>query len=137
MDCPRLAPVAVCGLLLACGEQQESAVAEESAETARLHPWDWEPADPELAAGRGVYLAECALCHDEGEEGAPPLGDREQWDRRSARDLAILLDHAINGFIGEDGEMPARGGTETLSDEEVTLAVRYMLAASTRSTTEP
>ena len=30
--------------------------------------------------------------------------------------------------MGEDGEMPARGGTETLSDEEVTSAVRFIIA---------
>jgi len=39
-----------------------------------------------------------------------------------------LLDHGINGFTGSDGEMPARGGTESLTDEEVTNAVKFMLA---------
>lgn len=131
MPRPRLAFVP-CLLFVACGDPDDTPPAAEHEPEAPAHPWDWIPADPELHAGREVYLAECALCHDEGEEGAPALGDRAQWDQRSAQDLAILLDHALNGFIGEDGEMPARGGTDTLTDEEVTRAVRFMLAASTR-----
>jgi len=114
--------------LAACkpsGEQAASAVEEDS---HPKHPWDWIPEDEALVAGREVYLAECSFCHDEGEEGAPRLAKKAEWDEREAKGLAVLLDHAINGFQGPDGKMPARGGTDTLTDEEVTNAVNYMLA---------
>ncbi|MGJ8724964.1 MAG: c-type cytochrome [Roseibacillus sp.] len=105
---------------------------EEAAETEKEikpeHPWDWIPSDPDLLAGRAIYQIECSGCHDEGEEGAPSLAKAEEWETRSEKGLAVLLDHAINGFQGPDGEMPARGGTPSLTDEEVTNAVNYMLA---------
>lgn len=102
----------------------------ESAEKSEEHSeeTEWTPTSPILIAGKGIYDNECALCHDEGEEGAPRLSSKKQWTKREAKGLATLLDHAINGYDGPDGEMPARGGTKTLTDEEVTNAVKYMLA---------
>ena len=41
----------------------------------------------------------------------------------------VLYDHAINGFFGPDYTMmPERGGNPDLSDEQVRLAVDYMVA---------
>ncbi len=122
-------------LFTACGEREE-ANAPQSPTTAgehATHPSDWIPDDTQLAAGRSIYVVECSLCHDEGEEGAPSLSDGEQWNTRRTQGEAILIKHAIEGFIGKDGEMPARGGTDSLSDEEVTNAVRYMLEATGRT----
>ncbi len=95
---------------------------------AKIHPWDWEPEESHLIAGRAIYLQECALCHDEGEEGAPALTHVRQWEKRAVKGLDLLVENAINGFVGEDGKMPARGGTETLTDLEVRNAVEYMVA---------
>ena len=91
------------------------------------HPWDWEPTDSALKAGKVVYLAECASCHNEGEEGAPALTKSKEWAKRKAKGIATLFDHAINGFDGIDGEMPARGSTPSLTDEEVKNAVSFMI----------
>ena len=44
--------------------------------------------------------------------------------------METLVDHAINGFTGEAGYMPPKGGRLDLSDEEVTAAVEYMVAES-------
>ena len=104
-------------------DSQEASKAEQEE-----HPDTWTPTDPILLAGQTIYQNECALCHDEGEEGAPRLSKKSQWTKRSAKGLDTLIKHAINGFDGRDGEMPARGGTESLTDEEVTNAVKYMLA---------
>jgi cytochrome c5 len=41
-----------------------------------------------------------------------------------------LKDHAINGFQGSAGYMPAKGGRVDLSDEEVASAVEYMVSES-------
>ena len=104
-------------------DSQEASIAEQGS-----HSDTWSPTDLILLAGQTIYQNECALCHDEGEEGAPRLSKKSQWTKREAKGLDTLIDHAINGFDGPDGEMPARGGTETLTDEEVTNAVKYMLA---------
>lgn len=93
------------------------------------HPWDWIPADKILADGREVYMAECSMCHNEGEEGAPALTRADEWKLRIEKGIPMLIDNAINGSSGDDGEMPARGGTPSLSDEEVSAAVHFMIAS--------
>ena len=113
--------------LVSCGDSSETG-APKKVDEPHGDPWDWSPADVPLALGRQIYLAECALCHNEGEEGAPALHRKAEWERRLAKGEDTLIAHALDGFIGEDGEMPARGGSDHLSDQEVINAVRYMLA---------
>ena len=114
--------------LFSCKSSSEEAAAEPEKESKPAHPWDWIPEDPDLLAGRAIYQVECSGCHDEGEEGAPSLAKADEWATRADKGLDVLLDHAINGFQGPDGKMPARGGTPSLTDQEVTNAVNYMLA---------
>ncbi|MEO0998646.1 MAG: c-type cytochrome [Pseudomonadota bacterium] len=91
-------------------------------------------AGPEPAAtvmsGPQVYNAACIACHGAGVAGAPAYGVAEQWSARIARGNDVLYDHAINGYMGEAGYMPAKGGRTDLSDDEVRAAVDYILAGS-------
>ena len=41
-----------------------------------------------------------------------------------------LNDHAITGYQGADGVMPAKGGNMALSDDDVVNAVAYMVESS-------
>ena len=109
-------------------EDEKDKPASDSDQPKIQHPWDWVPNDPALVSGREVYLAECALCHNEGEEGAPALTRKDEWATRIATGEEALIGRAIKGFIGEDGEMPARGGSDYLTDDQVASAVRYMIA---------
>ncbi|MEN8774049.1 MAG: c-type cytochrome [Akkermansiaceae bacterium] len=121
----------VCLALVSCQQEEEANDPSPSnTKTAPSHPWDWEPTDSSLIAGREIYLTECSGCHNEGEEGAPALSRAKEWSKRIEQGLPILFDHAINGFDGMDGEMPARGGTPSLSDEEVKNAVRFMVEST-------
>ena len=123
--------VSICAMTIAsCQKDGQDAGASLPSEKEEEHqkPWEWIPDDPQLLAGREVYQAECSLCHDEGEEASPALTRKDEWDERTKKGEATLISHAINGFNGEDGEMPARGGTPSLTDEEVTNAVLYMIA---------
>lgn len=131
----RLLPLAAC--LVSCSGPPEDETTGGAGELEPSHPWDWVPGVPELVEGRRVYLAECALCHNEGEEGAPPLNRGAEWALRTEKGIEALISNAIDGFIGDDGEMPARGGTDSLSDEEVALAVRYMVATPKRGGRPP
>jgi len=97
-------------------------------ETKHTEPSNWEPSDPELLTGKEIYVAECALCHDEGEDGAPRLGKAAQWTERLSKPEEQIISRAINGYVGEDGEMPARGGTPSLTDSEVAAAVKFIIA---------
>ena len=121
--------VSLTALLAACGKQ-ESAAPEASA-----------PAVPEAAApaataaveptqGKSVFNNTCALCHAVGAAGAPKPGDQADWGPRIAQGVDVLYKHAIEGYTGAKGVMPARGGGATLADDEVKAAVDYMVEQS-------
>ena len=88
-----------------------------------------EPAPVEAAmSGPQVYNAACYLCHSPpGVGGAPVLGVAEDWAGRLEKGMETLVDHAINGFQGDTGFMPPKGGRIDLSDEEIVDALEYML----------
>jgi cytochrome c5 len=80
-------------------------------------------------SGEEAY-ASCAACHTAGIAGAPTLGDSAQWTDRVAQGIDQLYEHAINGFQGSTGFMPAKGGNAGLSDDSVKAAVDYMVEAT-------
>ena len=88
--------------------------------------------EPVAAAMSGpqVYNSACLVCHGAGVGGAPIFGDAEQWAPRIAQGMDVLTTHAIEGYTGELGYMPPKGGRMDLSDEEVAAAVEYMAAES-------
>jgi cytochrome c5 len=82
------------------------------------------------ADGEAVYNSGCAACHSTGVAGAPKVGDKDAWAGRVGQDMETIYDHAINGFQGESGVMPPKGGFMNLSDDDIKLAVDYMVDAS-------
>jgi cytochrome c5 len=82
------------------------------------------------ANGEETYRAVCAVCHDAGIAGAPKMGDKAAWSGRIAQGADTLHKHAIEGFQGAAGLMPAKGGRADLTDELVIQAVDYMVDAS-------
>jgi cytochrome c len=84
-------------------------------------------ADTDLETGARVYAQACQACHAAGLAGAPRADDAAEWGRRAGQGWATLVNHAVNGFQGEAGYMPAKGGQAQLSDEEVASAVAHML----------
>jgi len=119
--------IGLAAILVSCKSSDEAP--KPAAEKEPAHPWEWTPTDPAPLAGKEVYLTECSGCHNEGEEGAPSLIDAESWKKRTAKGIDTLYDHALNGYDGPDGEMPARGGTPSLSDTQVKNAVQFMVNA--------
>ncbi len=77
--------------------------------------------------GQAVYSKYCYVCHDVGLTGAPKPGDAQNWGPRIEKGIAVLYDGAINGFQGQRGIMPPKGGVSMLSDEEVQAAVDYLV----------
>ena len=61
---------------------------------------------------------------------APKTGDKAAWKARIAQGDKVLNEHAIKGFKGSTGFMPAKGGRADLSDADVKSAVAYMVAQS-------
>ena len=82
------------------------------------------------ANGEETYRAVCGVCHDPGIAGAPKTGDKAAWAARIAQGPDTLHRHAIEGFQGPAGLMPAKGGRADLTDDLVIQAVDYMVDAS-------
>lgn len=78
-------------------------------------------------AGREVVRTVCASCHLPGLAGAPKIGDVAAWSPRIEQGMETLVDHATNGFTGPSGGiMPAKGGEDTLTNDDIKNAVTYL-----------
>ncbi len=77
--------------------------------------------------GETVYSTTCATCHGSGVAGAPILGEMDDWTDRMEGGIDTLVEHAIQGFTGQSGVMPPKGGNAALSDNAVTAAVQFMV----------
>lgn len=73
--------------------------------------------------GGEIFGQLCSACHNAGVAGAPMLL-KAQWSARLAQGVDTLHQHAIQGIRG----MPARGGNPSLTDEQVTATVDWMVA---------
>ncbi len=87
-------------------------------------------AAPAATDGKSVYESACVACHGAGLAGAPKIGDQAAWAARIAQGTALLEQHAIAGFQGSAGFMPAKGGRMDLSDDAVKAAVGHMVSQS-------
>lgn len=120
-------------LLAACGQQEETAQSAPPAsptESAAPQATAAAPEAPANAAGKKAYGMTCAMCHASGAAGAPIPGNKEEWAPRIAQGMDVLYKHAIEGYTGEKGMMPAKGGNPSLSDENTKAAVDYMVELS-------
>ena len=112
------------GHVVVAGEESESVAAE------------MEVADASTAEGvngsngESVYNGLCVNCHGIAALAAmiPQTGDAAVWGARIDKGIDILYGNAINGYTGELGMMPAKGGNPALSDEEVKAAVDYIVS---------
>lgn len=80
--------------------------------------------DPRLEKGEAVFVANCKVCHAQGINGAPIIGNIKMWGPRLDQGHEVLVSHAITGY----GLMPARAGRLDLSDENISNAVIYMMS---------
>ncbi|NMG66580.1 cytochrome c5 family protein [Azoarcus indigens] len=125
-NAPLLIAALLAASLAACGGQESPPTAPAAA-----------PAPPPVAAapaaphpGESSYKKVCAMCHSAGVAGAPKPGDKADWGPRIAQGKDTLYKHALEGFTGQKGMMPARGGAATMPDEDVKAAVDFMVSKS-------
>ena len=76
--------------------------------------------------GAVIFDQLCAGCHKSGAGGAPTMV-KAQWTARIAQGTELLHKHAIEGFTGAAGVMPAKGGNPALTDEQVKATVDWMI----------
>lgn len=114
-------------LLVACGKSEPPAASQSEPAAAQAAPAPQAVSNMQHA-GESPYKKTCSMCHASGAAGAPIIGNKGDWEPRIAAGKVQLYQHAIAGFAGEKGMMPAKGGNATLSDDEVKAAVDYMLS---------
>ena len=88
-------------------------------------------------SGEQVFMQVCKTCHEAGLAGAPKMGDTAAWAPRIAEGADTLFSHAIGGYTGKTGMMPARGGNPDLADDDVQRAVVYIANHSGAHFKEP
>jgi len=118
----RLLVIGLIGLAASCGGCSERApeVASEA------------PASRPVTAGTpdaGVmakWARSCALCHVNGEGGAPRSGVRAEWSPRLAAGEERLLIHTVEGY----NNMPPLGYCMDCERDDFLELIRFMAAGS-------
>lgn len=77
------------------------------------------------ANGENVYNENCAACHNEGQSGAPKIGDKQAWKPLIAQNFDVLIENTINGKKHEKN-----GGCKHCTSNEVIEAIKYMVSQS-------
>ena len=77
--------------------------------------------------GAQVYEQVCSACHGLGIAGAPKAGDAAAWQPRLAKGKTVLYDHAVHGFTGTAGTMPAKGNRLDIPDAIIEQGVDHMM----------
>ncbi len=79
------------------------------------------------AAGKALYEGYCSGCHASGAGGAPKYGDGTSWTPVMKKGMNTVYENAIKGI----GGMPAKGTCVSCNDQDIKLAVDYMVASVT------
>ena len=132
MHTKKLLPLLFVGLLAACGKSEapKTDAPPPVAAPAPAAPAPVAEAAADGGKGAELFKKTCAMCHQTGVAGAPKLGDKADWGPRIAQGADTLYKHAIEGFNGAKGAMPAKGGNPALSDDEIKVIVDFMVAKS-------
>ncbi|MBT9498591.1 MULTISPECIES: c-type cytochrome [Zoogloea] len=121
-----LLPLVLVALLAACGKSEAPKTEAPAPAPVAAAPAPVAAADG--GKGADVFKKTCAMCHQTGVAGAPKLGDKADWGPRIAQGKDTLYKHAIEGFNGNKGAMPAKGGSPSLSDDDVKVAVDFIVS---------
>ena len=70
----------------------------------------------------GKWSRSCALCHVDGNGGAPRTGNVDEWRPRMAQGEAALLAHTIEGF----NDMPPLGYCMACEREDFRAMIKMM-----------
>jgi cytochrome c5 len=75
-------------------------------------------------SGKEVYLKYCSACHTNGFAGSPLLKDSDEWQSRlTKKGIEKLISNTYRGFKA----MPAKGGCNDCSLDEIEKSVNYIL----------
>ena len=102
------------------------AAAQAAAQAAALAAASAQQAYGGTLDGGVIYQNLCGACHTNGVGKAPTL-DHAHWDARIAQGKDTLYNHALHGFNGKTGVMPAKGGRTDWPDDLIKQAVDHII----------
>ncbi len=77
------------------------------------------------ANAKDIYNENCSACHNEGQSGAPILGDKKAWEPLIAKNIDVLVEGTIKGK-----NHPVNGGCKRCSTGEIIDAIKYIVSQS-------
>lgn len=77
-----------------------------------------------IERGGVIYTGTCKVCHAQAINGAPILGNKKMWSKRTGQGIDVLVQHASEGY----GLMPAKGGNTDLTSDDLRAAISFMLS---------
>ena len=109
--------------LWGCGEQPAVEQPPDQAAVAPAPQASGPFADAEVTeAVMGKWSRSCALCHVNGEGGAPRMGNAEEWRPRLAQGESTLLTHTIEGY----NNMPPLGYCMACERDDLRALIKLM-----------
>ncbi len=87
-------------------------------------PKDTPPEISSPSPGEQLVKANCKVCHAQGINGAPVIGNNKMWGPRIGKGIDALVANAMAGV----GLMPAKGGKTELTEADIRMAVEYMVS---------
>jgi cytochrome c5 len=75
--------------------------------------------------GKDIYNENCAVCHNDGKNGAPKIGDKEAWKPLIAQNIDVLIEKTLSS---EDH--PKNGGCKLCTTGELIEAIKYIVSQS-------
>lgn len=115
----------VSGLIVGCGEQSESdLVAQDTLAYTVESPVSVSAPQLDSLDARQIQMwsASCALCHVNGNAGAPIVGVAEHWQPRVTKGMENLLRHTVEGF----NSMPPLGYCMACETQDFIAMIRFM-----------
>ncbi len=106
-----------CLIITGCGDNSTDSKSKSTPKNFTKHP-----------EGRLIVKNNCKVCHAQGINGAPIIGNKKMWGPRIDKGIDTLASNAASGI----GLMPAKGGKTDLTDKQIRQAVAYMLEQVTK-----
>lgn len=92
-----------------------------------------------LQHGKQIYDKICSTCHQDGNLGAPKLGDNAAWKQRKRKGMEVLFYNVIHAYPASKDHQACvipNGGCKACSDAELIATVKYMVQQSTSGTVD-
>lgn len=77
------------------------------------------------ANGKDIYNENCSMCHNEGQNGAPKIGDKVVWAPLIAQNMDVLIKNTLNSAAH-----PKNGGCKLCTTGEIMEAIKYIVSQS-------